>query len=62
MISVVLREFQIVVYHTLLKVADSCAHLNIHEALAKLCYGKIIRVFEKFKTLGYHLMRFLESI
>ena len=29
MISVFLREFQIVVYHTLLKVADSCAHLNI---------------------------------
>jgi hypothetical protein len=30
MISVVLREFQIVVYHTLFKVADSCAHLNIY--------------------------------
>jgi hypothetical protein len=30
MISVFLREFQIVVYHTLLKVADSCAHLNVY--------------------------------
>jgi hypothetical protein len=29
MVSVIVREFQIVVYHTLLKVADSCAHLNI---------------------------------
>jgi hypothetical protein len=28
MVSVIIREFQIVVYHTLLKVADSCTHLN----------------------------------
>jgi hypothetical protein len=28
MVSVIIREFQIDVYHTLLRVADSCAHLN----------------------------------
>jgi hypothetical protein len=28
-ISVIIRKFQIVVYHTLLRVTDSCAHLNI---------------------------------
>jgi hypothetical protein len=29
MVSVIIREFQIDVYHTLSRVADSCAHLNI---------------------------------
>jgi hypothetical protein len=28
MVSVIVREFQIVVYHSLLKVAVSCAHLR----------------------------------
>jgi hypothetical protein len=28
MISVVIGKFEIAVYHTLLKIADSCAHLN----------------------------------
>lgn len=28
-ISPIIRKFQIVVYHTLLKVVDSCAHLNV---------------------------------
>jgi hypothetical protein len=31
MISVVIGEFQIIVYHTLLRVADSCAHLNVSQ-------------------------------
>ena len=30
MISVVFREIQVVVYHTLLRGADSCARLNIN--------------------------------
>ncbi len=29
--------------------------LNIHDLLAKLCYGKIIQVFGEFTLLGFHL-------
>ena len=54
MISVVFGEYQSVVYHKLLRGADSCAHLNIHGILPKLCYGKIIQVFGEFKLLGLH--------
>ena len=58
MISVVIGEFQIVVYHTLLRVTDSCAHLNASVITCYLAlrhhpdYQDVYNTTIKLKTLG----------